>query len=57
LKALAEALSAGKPTPLVYDTKDTPADVVQEDKIIEAYPLPVSHFNLKIVSANSLFEK
>jgi zinc protease len=57
LKALAEALSAGKPTPLVYDTKDTPADVVQEDKIIEAYPLPVSASRLKIVSANSLFEK
>jgi len=57
LKALAEALTTGKATPIVYDTKDTPADVVKEDKIIEAYPLPVSHFNLKIVSANSLFEK
>jgi zinc protease len=57
LKALAEALTAGKPTPMVYDTKDTPADVVKEDKIIEAYPLPVSPSRLKIVSANSLFEK
>ena len=57
LTALAEALAAGKPTPIVYDTKDTPADVVKEDKIIEAYPLPVSPSRLKIVSANSLFEK
>ena len=57
LEALAEALSAGKPTPMVYDTKDTPKDVLNEDKIIEVYPLPVSPSRLKIVSANSLFEK
>jgi zinc protease len=57
VKELAEALSAGKPTPMVYDTKDTPADVVKEDKIIGAYPLPVSPSRLKIVSASSLFEK
>jgi zinc protease len=57
LKTLAEALTAGKPTPMVYDTKDTPAEVVEEDKIIERYPLPVSPSRLKIVSANSLFEK
>jgi zinc protease len=57
LQVLAEALAAGKPTPIVYDTKDTPADVVKEDKIIETYPLPVSSSHLKIVSANSLFEK
>ena len=57
LQALAEALAAGKPTPIVYDTKDTPADIIKEDKIIEAYPLPVSPSRLKIVSASSLFEK
>jgi zinc protease len=57
LRDLSEALTAGKNTPIVYDTKDTPADVVKEDKIIEAYPLPVSASRLKIVSANSLFEK
>ena len=57
LKPLAQALASGKPTPIVYDTKDTPPDVVKEDKIIEAYPLPVSTSHLKIVSANSLFEK
>jgi zinc protease len=57
LKALAKALTSGKPTPMVYDTKDTPAEVVEEDKHIESYPLPVSPSHLKIVSANSLFEK
>jgi len=57
LQALADALATGKPTPIVYDTKDTPAEVVKEDKLIEAYPLPVSASRLKIVSANDLFEK
>jgi zinc protease len=57
VRDLASALAAGKPTPMVYDTKDTPADVLEEDKIIEAYPLSVSPARLKIVSASSLFEK
>jgi zinc protease len=57
VKELAESLSARKRTPMVYDTKDTPADVVKEDKIIENYPLTVSPSRLKIVSASTLFEK
>jgi predicted Zn-dependent peptidase len=57
VKELAESLSTGKPTPMVYDTKDTPADVVKEDQIIENYPVPVSPSRLKIVSASTLFEK
>jgi zinc protease len=57
VKALADALVEGKPTPIVYDTKDTPADVLEEDQIIERYPLDVSASRLKIVSARSLFEK
>jgi zinc protease len=57
VKALAEALAAGRPTPIVYDTKDTPVEVVQEDKIIEAYPLPLDPIHFKIVPANNLFEK
>lgn len=57
VKGLADTLAAGGPTPIVYDTKDTPADVLDEDKLIERYPLDVSPARLKIVSANSLFEK
>jgi zinc protease len=57
VKALADTLSSGKPTPIVYDTKDTPAEVLREDKIIEAYPLPISAADIKIVSAKDLFEK
>ena len=49
--------SAGRPTPIVYDTKDTPAEVLAEDKIIEKHPLPISASAIKIVSAKTMFEK
>jgi zinc protease len=54
---LAAALAAGRPTPIVYDTKDTPAEVLAEDKIIEKRPLPISAGDIKIVSAKTMFEK
>jgi zinc protease len=57
VRALAEAFLADKPTPVVYDTKDTPDSVLEEDKIIERYPVPVSASQVKIVSAKTLFEK
>ncbi len=57
MHALGQALASGKATPIVYDTKDTPADVLEEDKVIESYPLPLSADRIKIVSANHLFEK
>jgi len=57
VKELAATIAAGKPTPVVYDTKDTPAEVLAEDQIIEKYPLPVSPGDINIVSANTLFEK
>ena len=57
VRELAATLSSGKATPMVYDTKDTPAEVLEEDKLIASYPLPVSPSDIKIVSANSMFEK
>jgi zinc protease len=57
VRELAATLAAGKATPMVYDTKDTPAEVLAEDKIIEKHPLPVSPADIKIVSAKNLFEK
>jgi zinc protease len=56
-RAIADAFLAGKATPVVYDTKDTPESVLAEDKIIERYPLSISAAQVKIVSAKSLFEK
>jgi zinc protease len=57
VRALADTLRAGKATPIVYDTKDTPADVLEEDRAIERYPLVISPTEPKIVPAKGLFEK
>jgi zinc protease len=57
LRALADAFAAGRATPVVYDTKDTPAAVLEEDKVIEAYPLAVSPSRTTIVAVKDLFEK
>jgi zinc protease len=57
VRALADALLGGRPTPIVYDTKDTPADVLAEDKLIATYPLPISSTDIRIVSAKTMFEK
>lgn len=54
---LADAFLAGRPTPIVYDTKGNPESVLEEDRVIQAYPLPVSASQVKIVAAKSLFEK
>lgn len=57
VRELAAALAAGQPTTIVYDTKDTPADVLAEDRVIEEYPLPISATDIRIVSAKTMFEK
>src|SRR5262245_19983652 len=38
---LKKTLEAGTPTPITYDTKGTPAEILEEDKIIEKFPLPL----------------
>ncbi len=49
-----DALLAGKPTPLVYDTQGTPADVLAEDAVIAAYPL--KDVRVRIVAVDAMFE-
>ncbi|HJX52714.1 MAG TPA: pitrilysin family protein [Polyangia bacterium] len=56
-KALRAELLSGKSTPMAYDTKDTPAEVLERDKAIERYPLPVTPNRVKIVPAGVVFEK
>jgi zinc protease len=56
-KALRAQLLSGKPTPMTYDTKDTPAEVLEQDKSIAAFPLPLTPSRVKIVSAKVMFEK
>jgi zinc protease len=56
-KALRDELLSGKPTPMTYDTKDTPKEVLDEDKVIERYPLPFAAKQVKIIPAGAMFEK
>jgi len=56
-KALRAQLLSGKPTPMTYDTKDTPAEVLTQDKSTAAFPLPLTPNRIKIVSAEVMFKK
>ena len=54
---LRDQLTSGKPTPLVYDTAGTPADILAEDSEIESWPLSINAERLRIVPAKELFER
>ena len=56
-KALRAELLSGKPTPMTYDTKDTPAEVLERDKSIEGFPLRLTPSKVKILPAGVMFEK
>ncbi|MES1205489.1 MAG: pitrilysin family protein [Pseudomonadota bacterium] len=47
----------GKPTPITYDTQGTPPAILEEDKLIEKEPLPVSADAIRIVSVDQMFER
>jgi zinc protease len=56
-EALRQLLTSGKPTPIVYDTKDTAPDVVKDDKVIEKFPLALKADRVKVVPAEQMFAK
>jgi hypothetical protein len=51
-----QKLLAGTPTNITYAGKQ-PQEVLDEDKIIAAYPIPVKPENITILSINEVFEK
>ncbi|MGO9464209.1 MAG: insulinase family protein, partial [Isosphaeraceae bacterium] len=53
--ALRDLLISGKPTPLVYDTAGTPADVLAEDKQIAAFAF--KDLSVRIVPVEEMFAK
>jgi zinc protease len=53
--ALVKVLKEGKPTPISYDTQGTPADVLEEDKQIAAFPL--RDVSVTVVPVEQMFEK
>ena len=41
----------------MYDTKDTPPEVLKEDKTIERFPLPLSATRVRVVAVDEMFER
>ena len=54
--ALADELAAGTPSPMTYGTPK-PQAVLDEDKVIEAYPLGLSRDHITVVPVDRMFEK
>jgi zinc protease len=54
--ALAEALAAGTPSPITYATPK-PGAVMQEDRVIESYPLGVAKDRIRVVPVEQMFER
>lgn len=55
-EGLKRKLLAGTPTPIAYPGPQ-PDQVLEEDKIIAAYPLPVEERNIRIVPIGEVFER
>jgi zinc protease len=56
-EAVRDALTSGKPSPIVYDTPGTPEVILAEDRLIETFPLAVSPERIHVVPASALFDK
>ncbi|MFQ5877293.1 MAG: M16 family metallopeptidase [Acidobacteriota bacterium] len=56
-EGLRKKLLSGEPTPIVYQTPTTRADLLKEDEEIQSFPLPVTEGRVRIVSAQDLFER
>jgi zinc protease len=54
---LKETLLSGGPTPITYQTPTTSANLLKEDKEIEAFRLPVNKERVRVLSAQEMFER
>ena len=52
---LRDILTSGKPSPITYDTRGTPENILAEDKQIAAFPL--ENVTVKIVPVERMFEE
>jgi zinc protease len=43
-------------TPITYDTAGTPKEILDEDKIIEKFPVPVKPADVRVVPADQMFQ-
>lgn len=56
-EGLKKALSDNTVSPIVYQSGDTPAAILEEDKIIEKFPLNVNAKSILIVPVAEMFER
>lgn len=56
-ESLRQTLLSGKATPITYDTKDTPDDVMAEDRQIENFPLGVTGGRVVVTPVSAMFER
>lgn len=56
-QALADQLTSGAPTPIVYDTAGTPEAILAEDEIIKRFPVPLDKESVRVVPVEQMFEK
>ncbi|MAG58256.1 MAG: hypothetical protein CMJ83_18370 [Planctomycetes bacterium] len=54
-EGLKAQLVSGAPSPITYDSKK-PADILQEDKLIERYPLGLDQGAIHVVDVKTVFE-
>jgi zinc protease len=55
-EGLKQKLLAGTPTNITYAGKQ-PQEILEEDKIIASYPVPVKLQNITVININDVFEK
>ena len=54
--AMRQAVVSGKRSPIDYGDIDKPAEILEEDREIEIYPLNISERNVKIVPVEEMFQ-
>ena len=55
-EGLRDALATGAPSPITYSSDKT-RDILEEDKLIERYPLQIEARNIRIADVSEVFEK
>jgi len=56
-KSLKEALVANTPSPIKYANPNMPKEVLEEDKIIQIFPLDIKPEKVRIAPAADFFQK
>ena len=52
-----EALRSGKPTPIHYESAGTPPEILEEDRVIQKFPVAVNQQRSRVITPGDLFER